>query len=77
MQAGIYTVTYASLDAPEVNDAPSPIALTQFSMIGGGLPAGGQVTTVDVFNNAGALNSIVLGVQGRQYAYDPIHGRSR
>ena len=71
---GIYTVTYASVDAPTVNDSPSPITLSQFSMVGGGLPAGGQVTTVDVFNTPGNLNGIVLGVTGRTYNYDPVHG---
>ena len=75
LQGGAYTVTFASLDAPLTNDAPSPIALTQFSMTGGGLPAGGQVTTVDVFNTPGDLNGIVLGVAGRQYSYDPILGQ--
>ncbi len=75
LQGGIYTVTFASLDAPLTNDAPSPIALTPFSMTGGGLPAGGQVTTVDVFNTPGDLNGIVLGVAGRVYSYDPILGQ--
>ncbi len=74
LQGGVYTVTCSSLDAPLTNEAPSPIALTQFSMTGGGLPAGGQVTTVDVFNTPGGLNGIVLGVAGRQYGYDPILG---
>ena len=74
LTGGIYTVSYASLDAPGATDAPSPITLTQFSMVGGGLPAGGQITTVDVFNTPGALNGIILGVTGRQYSYDPVHG---
>jgi hypothetical protein len=74
MNGGVYTVTYASIDAPATNDAPSPISLSQFSMVGGGLPAGGQITTVDVFNTPGALNGIILGVTGRQYSYDPVHG---
>ncbi len=74
MVGGVYTVTYAALDAPLTNEAPSPITLTPFTMTGGGLPAGGQVTTVDVFNTPGGLNGIVLGVVGRQYSYDPIHG---
>jgi hypothetical protein len=74
LTGGIYTVSYASLDAPAAADAPSPITLTQFSMVGGGLPAGGQITTIDVFNTPGALNGIVLGVTGRQYSYDPVHG---
>ena len=75
LQGGIYTVTYASLDAPLTDEAPSPVALSQFSMTGGGLPPGGQVTTIDVFNSPGNLNGIVLGVAGRQYSYDPILGQ--
>ncbi|MFM0330068.1 RHS repeat domain-containing protein [Paraburkholderia strydomiana] len=75
LQGGIYTVSFASLDAPSTNDAPSPITLTPFSMTGGGLPPGGQVTTVDVFNTPGNLNGIILGVSGRQYSYDPILGQ--
>lgn len=74
LEGGIYTVSYASLDAPETTEAPSPITLGQFSMVGGGLPAGGQVTTVDVFNAPGDLNGIVLGIVGREYSYDPVHG---
>ncbi len=74
MLGGVYTVTCAALDAPLGNEAPSPIALSQFSMTGGGLPAGGSVTTVDVFNAPGGLNGIVLGVAGRVYSYDPVHG---
>ena len=72
--AGLYTVTYASLDAPDMNEAPTPITLSQFAMTGGGLPAGGQVTTVDVFNDPGKLTEIVLGVVGRVYSYDPVAG---
>jgi hypothetical protein len=75
LQGGVYTVTCASLDAPLTNEAPSPVALTPFSMTGGGLPAGGQATTVDVFNTPGGLNGIVLGVAGRQYSHDPILGQ--
>ncbi|GLQ91517.1 beta strand repeat-containing protein [Dyella acidisoli] len=74
MKGGIYTVTYASLDAPQTNEAPSPITLSPFSMTGGGLPANEQVTTVDVFNAPGNLNGIGLGVVGRQYSVDLIHG---
>jgi hypothetical protein len=74
IKGGVYTVTCASLDAPLTSESPSPISLTPFSMTGGGLPAGGQVTTVDVFNTPGGLNGIVLGVVGRQYSYDPVHG---
>jgi hypothetical protein len=75
LQGGVYTVTCASLDAPLTNEAPSPVSLSQFSMTGGGLPPGGQVTTIDVFNSPGNLNGIVLGVSGRQYSYDPILGQ--
>lgn len=75
IQAGLYTVSYASLDAPETTEAPTPISLSQFSMTGGGLPPGGQVTTVDVFNKPGDLHTIVLGVNGRHYAYDPVQGQ--
>ncbi|HZQ43465.1 MAG TPA: hypothetical protein VFA99_09440 [Acidobacteriaceae bacterium] len=74
MTGGVYTVSYASLDAPGTTDAPSPIPLSQFSMTGGGLPPGGQITTIDVFNTPGNLNGIVLGLTGRQYSYDPVHG---
>jgi hypothetical protein len=63
-----YTVTYASLDAPAITEAPTPITLTPFSMTAGGL-----TTVVDVFNNPGGLNDIVLGVAGRLYTYDPVH----
>ena len=75
IQAGLYTVNVASLDAPETTEAPTPISLSQFSMTGGGLPPGGQVATIDVFNRPGDLDTIVLGVNGRQYAYDPVLGQ--
>jgi hypothetical protein len=71
---GLYTVSYASLDAPQTSEAPTPITLSPFSMTGGGLPPGGQVTTVDVFNDPGQLANIVLGVSGRVYSYDPVAG---
>ena len=64
---GAYTVTYASLDAPAVSEAPTPITLTPFSMTAGGL-----TTVVDVFNAPGELQSVVLGVLGRQYTYNPV-----
>jgi hypothetical protein len=67
LTGGVYTVTYASLDAPEVSEAPTPITLTPFSMTAGGL-----TTVVDVFNNPGGLQDVVLGVTGRQYTYDPV-----
>jgi hypothetical protein len=68
LKGGIYTVTYASLDAPVVTEAPTPITLTPFSMTAGGL-----TTVVDVFNNPGGLKDVVLGVSGRLYTYDPVH----
>ena len=68
LQGGIYTVSYADVDAPTGAEAPLPITLTPFSMAAGGL-----VATIDVFNNPGGLSNIVLGVAGRQYTYDPIH----
>jgi hypothetical protein len=74
LKGGIYTVSFASIDAPAVTEAPTPITLSQFTMVGGGLPAGGQVTTIDVFNTPGDLNGIILGVVGRQYSYDPAQG---
>jgi hypothetical protein len=75
IQAGLYSVSYASLDAPATTEAPTPISLSPFSMTGGGLPPGGQVTTVDVFNKPGDLHTIVLGVTGRNYSYDPVLGQ--
>ena len=30
--------------------------------------------SIDVFNNPGGLSDIVLGVTGRLYTYDPVHG---
>ena len=74
LTGGVYTVTYASVDAPATTDAPSPITLTPFSITAGGLPAGGQITTVDVFNSPGNLNGLVLGVTGRQYSYNMVQG---
>lgn len=69
LAGGIYTVSYASLDAPAVTEAPTPITLTPFSIAaGGGAPA-----TIDVFNLPGDLKDIVLGVIGRLYTYDPVH----
>jgi hypothetical protein len=68
LSGGAYTVTYTSVDAPAVTEAPTPITLTPFSMT-----AGGVTTVVDVFNNPGGLNDIVLGVTGRLYTYDPVH----
>jgi hypothetical protein len=70
---GVYTVTVSSIDAPSVTDA-APISLTPFTITGGGLPPGGQNATVDVFTEPGNLQTIVLGVTGRVYSYDPIHG---
>jgi hypothetical protein len=63
-----YTVTYAALDAPASTEAPTPITLTPFSMTAGGL-----TTVIDVFNDPGGLQNVVLGVTGRLYSYDPVH----
>src|SRR6185503_4506034 len=71
IQGGVYTVRYASVDQPASTQAPSPIPLTQFS-----IAMGGVVATIDVFNNPGGLNGIILGVIGRQYSYDPLHGQA-
>ena len=70
LASGIYTVTYAALDAPAESEAPTPITLTPFSMSAGGLTA-----VVDVFNNPGGLKDMVLGVIGRLYTYDPVHAQ--
>lgn len=71
IQGGVYTVGYTSIDDPAGDEAPSPIPLqTQFSVAMGGVTA-----VIDAFNNPGALNSIVTGVVGRQYSYDPVNGR--
>jgi hypothetical protein len=69
VQGGSYTVGYASVDQPAADQAPSPIPLTPFS-----IAMGGVVATADVFNHPGELASIVLGVTGRQYSYDPVRG---
>ena len=69
IKGGSYTVTYASIDGPAGSEAPSPISLTPFS-----IAAGGKTATIDVFNNPGGLNGILLGITGRQYSYDPVHG---
>ena len=68
LTGGIYTVTYADIDAPAGSEAPTPISLTPFTITAGGLSV-----LIDVFNNPGGLKNIVLGVIGRQYTYDPIH----
>ena len=68
LTGGIYTVTYAAIDAPAGSEAPTPITLTPFTITAGGLSV-----LIDVFNNPGGLKDIVLGVIGRQYTYDPIH----
>jgi hypothetical protein len=67
LKEGIYTVTYAALDAPAVTEAPTPITLTPFT-----ITAGGLTTVVDVFNNPGGLADMVLGVMGRLYTYNPV-----
>ena len=65
---GAFTVTYTAVDSPAVNEAPA-IALTPFSIAVGGVSA-----TIDVFNAASGLSDISLGVSGRLYTYDPVHG---
>ena len=35
---------------------------------------GATITNVDVFTIAGSLNSMSLGIPGRLYSYDPVHG---
>ena len=68
LSGGIYTVTYAAVDAPAESEAPTPITQTPFT-----ITAGGISLPIDVFNNPGGLKDIVLGVIGRQYTYDPVH----
>jgi hypothetical protein len=69
LTGGVFTVTYASADAPASTEAPTPIPLTQFAITAGGLTA-----TLDVFNDPGSLDDVVLGVSGRLYTYDPRRG---
>ena len=69
ISGGTYSVTYAAADAPAGAEAPSPIALTPFSVV-----CGGAIETVDVFNNPGGLLDMVLGVTGRLYSYNPVAG---
>jgi hypothetical protein len=71
INGGVYTVSYASIDDPAGDEAPSPIPLLVPFIVA----MGGKVVSIDVFNNAAALNSIVTGVIGRQYQYDPVHGQ--
>ena len=66
---GAYTVTYASVDAPAIAEAPTPVALTPFSIV-----AGGGLATIDVFTNPGGLLDLALGVLGRLYSYDAVTG---
>lgn len=73
LTGGIYTVSYQDVDAPAGAEAPSPITITPFSIAAGGL-VNNSVVTVDVFNNPGGLTNMVLGVIGRTYTYDPVHG---
>ena len=37
ISGGVYTVTYSSVDSPVENEAPTPIPLTPFSIVAGGL----------------------------------------
>jgi hypothetical protein len=73
LTGGIYTVSYQDVDAPAGSEAPSPITITPFSIAAGGL-VNSSAVTVDVFNNPGGLTNMVLGVIGRTYTYDPVHG---
>jgi hypothetical protein len=66
---GAYTVTYAAIDAPAEAEAPTPIALTPFTVT-----MGGAALPVDVFNDPGALSNMVLGPIGRTYTFDAAAG---
>ena len=44
--SGIYTVTYAYIDAPLANEAPSPITLTPFTITAGGSSAVSTSSTI-------------------------------
>jgi hypothetical protein len=67
--ANVFTVSYADVDAPTGSEAPSPIALTPFSIAGGGISL-----PIDVFNTPNLLASIQVGVIGRMYNYNPTQG---
>jgi hypothetical protein len=67
ISGGIYTVTYSAVDSPQGTVAPSPITLTPFTVT-----CGGVSLIVDIFNNPGGLNNMILGVTGRLYTYDPV-----
>lgn len=69
LAGGVYTVTYAALDSPAENEAPTPIPLTQFS-----ITVGGVTLPVDVFNLPANMSNMILGVNGRQYTYNPVAG---
>ena len=69
LAGGAYTVTYAAADSPADTEAPSPIALTPFTVA-----CGGVSLPVDVFNDEAALTSMALGPIGRTYTYDPKAG---
>ena len=65
----VFTVSYADVDAPTRSESPSPIVLTPFTIAGGGVSL-----PIDVFNLAGQLSSIQLGIVGRTYNYNPTLG---
>lgn len=72
VKSGTYTVTYTAISPPSgnVSPTPTPIMLTPFTVTAGGQVGG---TVVDVFNSPGQLKSMVLGITGRKYTYDPVH----
>jgi hypothetical protein len=67
--ANVFTVSYADVDAPTGSESPSPIVITPFS-----IAAGGISLPIDVFNTPNLLTSILLGVTGRMYNYNPTQG---
>ena len=69
VMGGTYSVTYAAIDAPAEAEAPTPIALTPFTVTMGGVPL-----LLDVFNLPGDLSNMVLGPIGRTYTYDAAAG---
>lgn len=69
VSGGTYSVTYAALDAPAGAEAPTPVALTPFSIV-----AGGGIATIDVFNLPDELSDMILGPIGRLYSYEPASG---
>src|SRR5205814_771971 len=66
---GAFTVTHGAAESPLGILGPSPLSLSPFTIV-----AGGVSEQVDVFNDAGGLDGIVLGPLGRVYSYDPVAG---